>query len=271
MPEESTTQQTTSTQQSTTDASQQQSDETIINPEGLKSALDKYKKLGSLEQIERMQLQAKQFEALSGAVTEEGFDVSSLPTLISQMKANDEKDQELEERYKAQMQIKDSEHAQVISQKDKTILDLKSELTDKNQADLIAPYFNANAKPEAVKEWSKFWPEIKPYVVFDADDQGRQTVKGVLDPSGQPMWVNETGKDARPGTVTDLFDGMIENKYGFILGAAMKPVSAAMGGGSINPATNLADGVVRVGAETNVGSLTPVQQQAIRERRYIIK
>jgi len=271
MPEENIQQPTADAVEPTTPVEPTKPDE-VKSPDGLLSTLNKYKELGSVEQIERAKLAAQQFESLAGAISQEGFDVSTLPDTIKRIKQQEELEGQLKERFDAQLQIERNEKQRIASEKDGRISELEQSIIERDQKDLVRPYFAANALPEAVGEWDAYWNDIKPFVKFKTDEQtGKRVVDHVLDPNGEPKWINKSGEPARPADVVDLINDMIDGKYGFRLKSAMKPATAAMGGGAVSPGRTTANGMVRVGRHADWSKLTPEQMKAIRENKYVVE
>ena len=268
MPEETTTTEVQTPDTTATTETTEAQAPVIENPEGLISTLEKYKQFGSVKELERQAQIAKQFEAIAAAIDQEGFDINSLPGLVQTMKQQETQHAEFEERYKAQLELKEAEYQQKIATANKAVSDAQGELLDMRRAREVAPFFNANAKPEAIAEWDKYWEDLKPYIQFGEDGV---TVKQILGPDGELAWNNDPkSAEVKPAGLEDLINGIIDGKYGFRLQAAMKPASAAIGGGAITPVPGMPGGAVRVPKNFDVGKLTPAQQAEVRKGNYVI-
>lgn len=234
--------------------------EEIQNPQGVLNTLRKFQQFGSLTDLQKMAAAAKQFEALEATISAEGTDLSSLPTMLQQMKESEAKQSEFKEQYDAQLSITKAEFEKQLAEVNKRASDARQELLNERRSAKIQPFFNANAKPEALGEWSQYWTQIQPYVQFEDNGVG---IKGVLGPDGKPMYINKEGEDVRPAGIEDLFNAFVEGKYGFFAQAALKPFSAATGGGILNPSST--PGLNRI-KQTDLGRLGPKELEAVKAK-----
>ena len=235
-------------------------DEEIQNPQGVLNTLRKFQQYGSLNDIQKMAASAKRLEALEAAISAEGADLSKLPETLKQMREAETKQTEFKEQYEAQLAIAKAEFDQQLAEANKRASDTRQELLDERRSAKIQPFYNANAKPEALGEWGSYWAQVQPYIQFE---ENGTDIKGILGPDMKPMYINKEGEDVRPAKIEDLFNAFVEGKYGFFAQAALKPISAATGGGILNPAST--PGLNRI-KRSDLGKLSPTELAAAKAK-----
>ena len=234
--------------------------EEIQNPQGVLNTLRKFQQYGSLADLQKMAAAAKRFEALEAAISAEGADLTTLPETLKQMRESEAKQTEFKEQYEAQLAIAKAEFDKQLAEVNKRASDARQELLDERRSAKIQPFYNANAKPEALGEWGSYWPQVQSYIQFE---ESGTDIKGILGPDMKPMYINKEGEDVRPAGIEDLFNAFVEGKYGFFAQAALKPISAATGGGILNPAST--PGLNRI-KRSDLGKLSPVELAAAKAK-----
>ena len=235
-------------------------DEEIQNPQGVLNTLRKFQQYGTLNDIQRMVADSKRLKALETAISAEGADLTTLPETLKQIKESEAKQTEFKEQYEAQLAIAKAEFDKQLAEVNKRASDARQELLDERRSAKIQPFYNANAKPEAQGAWESYWLEVQPYIQFE---ENGTDIKAILGPDKKPMYINKEGEDVRPAGIEDLFNAFVEGKYGFFAQAALKPISAATGGGILNPAST--PGLKRI-KRSDLGKLSPTELAAAKTK-----
>ncbi|MEM9263984.1 MAG: hypothetical protein AAGA46_00495 [Cyanobacteria bacterium P01_F01_bin.13] len=235
----------------------------INNLEGVLSTLQKYQKFGNVKDIEKAIEASRKLTALNEAVTADGFDLETLPDQLKQITAKSKTEEaleaELSKRYESRIQLAALEHQKKVTDLENRLNTVTQSLTDRLQSDAVRPHFMANAKPEAQREWTAYWNDIKQHIVFDPENPGK--IERLLDAKGEPLVVTVNG-ETRTGNLDDLFTGFIAGEYGTRIGYAMLPINGSRGGGSISPATNSRSSI----SSADLGKLPPAQLREMKSK-----
>lgn len=248
-------------------------DEEIKNPQGLLSALNKYKAFGSVKDIEKMQGELARFNAIMQSIQSQGISsIGEIPSALQKMRDEETKRQEAEaevaKRIEAEIAAFKTEAMQKVAEAEKKASDADTDRIDTLRKVAVQKYYDVNCKPEFVEEFDRWYPNVIGFIEFE---ERSDKVKQILNPDGSQLIVEGPDKKAKAAGMVDLFNAMVEGKYGSLNAAPLKPVSAAQGGTAINPvAAAGANGSLRLPKNFNVGTATPEELKAIRAKKYTL-
>lgn len=249
-------------------------DEEVRNQAGLLSAFNKYKELGTVKELKTAMTQLDQFNRLMESIQGQGLSsIADIPKALQKMRdeeANRTKaEEEFNKRIQAEMATRETEWQQRINDAEQRAVTAETQRIETMRKVAVQQYYDVNCKPEFVAEFERWYPNVLPYIEFE---EGNSLVKSIKNPDGSQLMMTGGDGKVKPAQLEDLFNAIIEGKYGPLSSAPLKPVSSAKGGGVVNPAVGTGtNGSIRIPPSFNPGTATPEQLAAIKNRNYIVQ
>ena len=250
--------------------------ETIDNPAGLYTAYNKYKGLGSVDQLDRQLKEYHRATTLLDSIQRQGVQPSDIPELLQKMKEEDES----QEKQKAEMARQVDTQIAALKTEHQRALDDLTALANSERAQrvqvledfFVESQFAANAKDEFRREFSTWWGPMRDYVEFEQREDPTQPVRvaRIKKPDGSILLAENAKGETHEAGLNDFFDAIVEGKYGVMAKAALRPFTAASGGGRLSPAATDMSGKLRISANFNYGGATPEQLAQIKAGNYIV-
>ena len=250
--------------------------ETIDNPAGLYSAFNRYKDLGPLDQVQKQLQDHQRTTRLLQSIQSQGVQPSEIPELLKKMKEEDEsrakREAEIAQQVETQIATLKTEHQKELAD---ALASAMTEQTRRIQVEedfFVEGKFVANAKDDFRREFNTWWGPLRQYVEFEKREDPTQPVRvaRIKKPDGSILLAENAKGETREATINNFFDAIVEGKYGNMAQAALRPFTAASGGGRLSPAATDMSGKLRIPSNFNYGGATPEELAQIKAGNYIV-